>query len=120
MSRSDSPFFVSCFFGLLTNLEPVEIGIAAWLFGRVEEECVALAHKVVEAVRHWQGVGLKVVAIADHDTPFETIRVPEAGDFKPYVMLCASWNLLVEIGIATGINLDKPERARKVGNELIV
>ncbi|MBR5167765.1 MAG: hypothetical protein IKW86_06835 [Salinivirgaceae bacterium] len=67
-----------------------------------------------------KGVGLKVVAIADHDTPFQTIRVPEAGDFKPYVMLCAGWNLLVEIGLATGINLDKPERARKVGNELIL
>jgi len=28
-------------------------------------------------------------------------------------------NLLVEIGLASGINLDKPERARKVGNEFI-
>lgn len=64
-----------------------------------------------------QGVGLKVVAIADHDTPFPTIRVPNAGEMKPYVLLCAGWNLLVEIGLARGINLDKPERARKVGNE---
>ena len=63
------------------------------------------------------GVGLKVVAIADHDTPFETLRVPAAGDMKPYVLLCAGWNLLVEIGLALNINLDKPERARKVGNE---
>lgn len=67
-----------------------------------------------------KGVGLKIIAIADHDTPFETIKVPAAGEFKPYVMLCAGWNLLVEIGLATDINLDKPERARKVGNELIV
>ncbi len=67
-----------------------------------------------------KGVGLKVVAIADHDTPFQTIKVPQAADFKPYVMLCAGWNLLVEIGLATGINLDKPDRARKVGNELII
>lgn len=67
-----------------------------------------------------KGVGLKVVAIADHDTPFQTIKVPNAGEFKPYVMLCAGWNLLVEIGLATGIDLDKPERARKVGNELIL
>lgn len=66
-----------------------------------------------------KGVGLKVVAIADHDTQFETIKVPNAGDFKPYVMLCAGWNLLVEIGLAFGIDLDKPDRARKVGNELI-
>ena len=67
-----------------------------------------------------QGVGLKIVTIADHDTPFTTIRVPKAGEMKPYVMLCAGWNLLVEIGLAKGINLDKPERARKVGNELVI
>ncbi|MCX6309619.1 MAG: sugar isomerase [Bacteroidia bacterium] len=67
-----------------------------------------------------QGVGLKIVAIADRETPFTTIRVPNAGEMKPYVFLCAGWNLLVEIGLAKGINLDKPERARKVGNELVV
>jgi hypothetical protein len=31
--------------------------------------------------------------------------------------LCAGWNLLVEIGMTLEINLDKPEWARKVGNE---
>jgi glucosamine--fructose-6-phosphate aminotransferase (isomerizing) len=66
-----------------------------------------------------QGVGLTVVAIADRDTPFATIRIPEAGDLNQYVYLCAGWNVLVEIGIALGINLDKPERARKVGNEFV-
>jgi glucosamine--fructose-6-phosphate aminotransferase (isomerizing) len=66
-----------------------------------------------------KGVGLTVIAIADRNTPFKTIRVPPAGEFNPYVFLCAGWNLLVEIGLATGINLDKPERARKVGNEFI-
>jgi glutamine---fructose-6-phosphate transaminase (isomerizing) len=66
-----------------------------------------------------KGVGLKVVAIADHDTPFTTIRVPSAGDLNPYVFLCAGWNLLVDIGLALGINPDKPQRARKVGNELM-
>ncbi len=66
-----------------------------------------------------KGVGLKVVAIADRETPFTTIRVPDAGEFAPYVFLCAGWNLLVEIGLVLGIDLDKPERARKVGNEFI-
>ena len=66
-----------------------------------------------------EGVGLKVVAIADRDTPFPTIIVPEAGELSNYVYLCAGWNLLVEIGLASGIDLDKPTRARKVGNELI-
>ena len=65
-----------------------------------------------------QGVGLTVVAIADRDTPFPTIKVPEAGMLSPYVYLCAGWNLLVEIGLSAGIDLDKPERARKVGNEV--
>lgn len=67
-----------------------------------------------------KGVGLKVVAIAHRDTPFTTIKVPAAGELRQYVCLCAGWNVLVEIGLALGIDLDKPERARKVGNELIV
>lgn len=67
-----------------------------------------------------KGVGLKVVAIADRDTPFTTIRVPAISEMKPYLYLSAGWNLLVEIGLALGINLDKPERARKVGNEFII
>lgn len=65
------------------------------------------------------GVGLTVVAISDKDTPFETIRIPDCGDLNPYLYLCAGWNVLVEIGLALNIDLDKPERARKVGNELI-
>ena len=66
-----------------------------------------------------QGVGLKVVAIANRPTPFTTIQVPDAGPLAPYVYLSAGWNLLVEIGLALNIDLDKPERARKVGNEFI-
>jgi glucosamine--fructose-6-phosphate aminotransferase (isomerizing) len=66
-----------------------------------------------------KGVGLKVVAIANRNTPLTTIRVPDAGELTPYVYLCAGWNLLVEIGLSIGINLDKPERARKVGNEFV-
>jgi len=66
-----------------------------------------------------KGVGLHVVAIANRETPFTTILVPDAGEMNPYVYLSAGWNLLVEIGLALGIDLDKPERARKVGNEFI-
>lgn len=64
-----------------------------------------------------QGVGLTIVAIADRDTPFPTIKVASAGEMAPYVYLASGWNVLVEIGLAFGIDLDKPERARKVGNE---
>lgn len=66
-----------------------------------------------------EGVGLKVIAISTKPTPFPTILVPDAGEMNPYVFLSAGWNLLVEIGLALGINLDKPERARKVGNEFV-
>lgn len=66
-----------------------------------------------------KGVGLTVVAISTKQTPFPTILVPDASEMNPYVYLCAGWNILVEIGLASGINLDKPERARKVGNEFI-
>jgi glutamine---fructose-6-phosphate transaminase (isomerizing) len=67
-----------------------------------------------------KGVGLKVVAIADHDTSLTTIKVPAAGELSQYVYLCAGWNILVDVGLALKIDLDKPTRARKVGNELIV
>ncbi len=67
-----------------------------------------------------EGIGLKVVAISPKETPFTTIQVPDAGELKPFVFLCAGWNLLVEVGIFKNINLDKPEHARKVGNEFIV
>jgi glucosamine--fructose-6-phosphate aminotransferase (isomerizing) len=59
-----------------------------------------------------------VVAIAGRDTPFPTIRVPDAGALAPHVYLCAGWNVLLEIGLSLGINLDKPQRARKIGNEV--
>ena len=66
----------------------------------------------------FEGAGVHVVAIAPQQTPFTTIVVPEAGEYQQYVDLCAGWNILVEIGVALGINLDKPNRARKVGNEM--
>jgi len=63
------------------------------------------------------GVGLKVIAIASRATRFPTIRIPDAGDLAGYVQMAAGWNILVEVGLRLGVNLDKPERARKVGNE---
>lgn len=66
-----------------------------------------------------RGVGMYVVAIAAHSTPFPTIVIPGLEDFDTHLQLCAGWNLLVAAGLELGINLDKPVRARKVGNELI-
>jgi glucosamine--fructose-6-phosphate aminotransferase (isomerizing) len=62
------------------------------------------------------GVGLEVIAISTRKTSFPTVVIPDAGDFQSYVEIAAGWNLLVEIGLSLGIDLDKPERARKVGN----
>jgi len=64
-----------------------------------------------------QGVGMTVIAVASRPTRFPTILIPEAGDLSCYLQLAAGWNLLVEVGMALGINVDKPQRARKVGNE---
>lgn len=64
-----------------------------------------------------QGVGLTIIAIAARDTRFPTIRVSSVPGAEAYVQLLAGWNLLVEMGIDAGVNLDKPTRARKVGNE---
>jgi glucosamine--fructose-6-phosphate aminotransferase (isomerizing) len=90
-----------------------------------KDDIVFLVDPIVEEIEKFQkvlvdGVGLRVVAIASRETPFTTIRVPDAGEMNPYLFLCAGWNLLVEIGLAAGINLDKPKRARKVGNEWTV
>ncbi len=64
-----------------------------------------------------QGVGMTIIAVSSRQTRFPTIQIPEAGDLNCFVQMATGWNLLVEIGVRLGTNLDKPERARKVGNE---
>ncbi len=64
-----------------------------------------------------KGVGLTVIAISSRPTMFPTVTIPDAGDLAGFVQLAAGWNLLVEAGMALGIDVDKPQRARKVGNE---
>ena len=66
-----------------------------------------------------KGVGLTVIAISSRATLFPTIQIPDAGDLSCFVQLAAGWNLLVEAGLQLDINIDKPERARKVGNEFV-
>ena len=63
------------------------------------------------------GVGLPIVAVSSRQTQFPTIQIPDAGDLAPFVQMAAGWNVMVEAGTQLDVNLDKPERARKVGNE---
>ena len=68
-----------------------------------------------------KGVGMNVIAVSSKNTIFTTIIIPDGGEYSEYVQLAAGWNILVETGIAIGINIniDKPVRARKVGNEYV-
>ena len=91
--------------------EVMQDGDVVFVVEPIEEEYEK--YKVV-----FEGAHVHVVAISPKQTPFTTILVPDAGELQQYVDLCAGWNVLVEIGVALGINLDKPERARKVGNEM--
>ena len=63
---------------------------------------------------------MKVIAISSHQTSFPTVIIPDGGCMSSYVELAAGWNLLVDIGLALGIDLDKPVRARKIGNEFVL
>jgi glucosamine--fructose-6-phosphate aminotransferase (isomerizing) len=64
-------------------------------------------------------IGMSIIAISSKSTIFPTIQIPEDVKYAEYLQLAAGWNLLAETGIALGIDLDKPVRARKVGNEYI-
>ena len=63
-----------------------------------------------------KGVGCTVIAIATEATCFPTLKVRDVGALTNFVYLAAGWNILVEVGIHLGVDLDKPVRARKVGN----
>jgi Predicted phosphosugar isomerases len=66
-----------------------------------------------------QGVGMSIISVSPGKSIFPTITIPEGGEYAEYVQLAAGWNILVETGISLGIDLDKPQRARKVGNEYL-
>jgi glutamine---fructose-6-phosphate transaminase (isomerizing) len=63
------------------------------------------------------GVGLNIIAVSSQKTIFPTIQIPDGGQYAEYVQLVAGWNILVETGLSLGVDLDKSERARKIGNE---
>jgi glucosamine--fructose-6-phosphate aminotransferase (isomerizing) len=48
-----------------------------------------------------------------------TITIPRVEGYWSILQLMAGWNILVQVGVGLGINLDKAERARKIGNEFL-
>ena len=60
-----------------------------------------------------------MVGFSSQPNPLPKILIPNADNLSGLFQPAGRWNLLVETGIALGINLDKPERARKVGNEFV-
>jgi glucosamine--fructose-6-phosphate aminotransferase (isomerizing) len=66
-----------------------------------------------------KGIGMNIISITSGKSRFPSIKIPDGGQFAEYVQLAAGWNLLVETGLSLGIDLDKPVRARKVGNEYL-
>lgn len=62
--------------------------------------------------------GIPVIAISARQTPFETIRIPSVQGFDAYLQIMAGWNLLTAAGIRRGVDIDRPLRARKVGNSI--
>ncbi len=65
------------------------------------------------------GVGMTVIAIAAEETILPTIRIPCVEGYASVLQLLAGWNILVQVGVGLGINLDKAQRARKIGNEFL-
>lgn len=99
---------------LLHGVEEImRAGEACILVDPFPSEC----EKIKELIEGRAGV--TVVAISSEDTIFPTIKIPSICGFDTFLQLVAGWNLLVQTGVALGVDLDKPERARKIGNEFV-
>jgi glutamine---fructose-6-phosphate transaminase (isomerizing) len=66
-----------------------------------------------------RGVGMNIISVSSRKTMFPNIAIPDSDDYAEYIQLAAGWNMLIETGLALGIDPDKPSRARKVGNEYL-
>ncbi len=110
ITRKKSDFLEGTYIlhGVEEIMNPNEVVV---LVNPFESECARIKELLVD------GVGMTVIAIAPKETVFPTIRIPELKGYDMYLQLLAGWNLLVQIGVACGVNLDKPKRARKIGNE---
>ena len=63
-------------------------------------------------------IGTQIIFISHHPQKLPSIIVPHCAGFDGYLGLVQGWKLLAEAGLQLGVDLDKPKRARKVGNAL--
>jgi len=65
-------------------------------------------------------IGAKVIVAGSNYPGCMTMPLPKTDNplHKGYVKLAAGWNLLAATGILYDINIDQPERARKIGNAI--
>ena len=77
-------------------------------------------YKEIEAYKYilQEKADIPIIAIAAFDTPFPTIKISQVEGFNNYLQLAAGWNLLATTGLEMNIDIDRPERARKVGNSI--
>lgn len=84
------------------------------------QDCVVLVDPFADEMEKYRTVlaptGAQVIAIAAQKTHFTTITAPQVAGFSRYLQLVAGWSLLTGAGISRGIDIDKPLRARKIGN----
>ncbi len=63
-------------------------------------------------------IGVKIITFSDQQNIFPAVPLTCNNPlWLPYIKLVAGWKILAETGIYLGIDIDKPERARKIGNE---
>ena len=112
ITRKKSDFLEGTYIlhGVEEIMNPNEVVV---LVNPFESECDRIKELLVD------GVKITVIAIAPKETVFPTIVIPQLQGYNGILQLLAGWNLLVQIGVACGVNLDKPQRARKIGNEFV-
>ncbi|MDO4586272.1 MAG: sugar isomerase [Planctomycetia bacterium] len=112
ITRKKSDFLEGTY--LLHGVEEImNAGEACILIDPFPSEC----EKIKELIEG--RAGLTVIAISSENTIFPTIKLPSRIGYDRFFQLMAGWNLLVQIGVKLGIDLDHPARARKIGNEFV-
>lgn len=85
------------------------------------DDCIIVVDPRVSEIEKIQNIydaiGTKVVFISNHTLQGNAIPTSES-EYNEYGQLVLWWNILVSVWLSLWINLDKPERARKIGNEV--